>query len=55
MGPGLPDPNEGKCNVEANFVQAANDAVDAILLKTLTKRKRGEYASYDDETRAKIA
>lgn len=54
-GPGLPDPNEEKSEVEANSVQAANDAVDAILLKTPTKRKRGEYAAYDDETRAKIA
>lgn len=54
-GPGLPDPNEEKSEVEANSLQAANDAVDAILFKTPTKRKRGEYASYDDETRAKIA
>lgn len=27
----------------------------SILLKTPTKRKRGEYAANDDETRAKIA
>lgn len=52
-GPGLSDPNKKKSEVETNSVQAANDA--AILLKTSTKWKRGEYASYDDETRAKIA
>lgn len=40
-GPGLPDPNEEKSEVEANSVQAANDAVDAILLKTPTKKKEG--------------
>lgn len=30
-GPGLPDPNDEKSEVEANSVPAANDAVDAIL------------------------
>lgn len=54
-GPGLPDPNEEQSEVETNYVQAANDAVNAILLKSPSKRKRGEYAAYDDETKAKIA
>lgn len=45
-GPGFLDPNEEKSKVEANSFQSANDAVDAILLRTPTKEKSGGYAAY---------
>ena len=59
--PGLPDPAESKTQKEQLVVQTANDAVDTLVAaspsttSTSRKRKRGEYNTYDDNTRAKIA
>ncbi|KAH3780913.1 hypothetical protein DPMN_158738 [Dreissena polymorpha] len=50
---GLPDPANALSTTEALLTQAANDAVEEMVIGR--KRKRGEYASYCDETRAKIA
>ena len=57
--PGLPDPSECKTQKEQLVVQAANDGVDTLVAASPStisrKRKRGEYNTYDDNTRAKIA
>ncbi|KAH3880829.1 hypothetical protein DPMN_004751 [Dreissena polymorpha] len=48
---GLPDPAKALSTTEALLTQAANDAVEEMVIGR--KRKRGEYASYCEETRAK--
>ncbi|KAH3850438.1 hypothetical protein DPMN_092849 [Dreissena polymorpha] len=53
--PGLPDPANSASQKEAITTQAANDAVEKVLVTESRKRKRGEYHNYDDETRSKIA
>ncbi|KAH3892228.1 hypothetical protein DPMN_016342 [Dreissena polymorpha] len=53
--PGLPDPANSASQKEAVTTQAANDAVEKVLVTESRKRKRGEYFNYDDEIRAKIA
>ncbi|KAH3871339.1 hypothetical protein DPMN_034537 [Dreissena polymorpha] len=49
----FPDPAKALSTTEALLTQAANDAVEEMVIGR--KRKREEYASYRNETRAKIA
>ncbi|KAH3895017.1 hypothetical protein DPMN_019177 [Dreissena polymorpha] len=53
--PGLPDPANSESQKEAVTTQAANDAVEKVLVTESRNRKRGKYFNYDDEIRAKIA
>ncbi|KAH3738073.1 hypothetical protein DPMN_044683 [Dreissena polymorpha] len=53
--PGLPGPANSASQKEAVTTQAANDAVEKVLVTESRKRKRGEYFNYDDGIRAKIA
>ncbi|KAH3863818.1 hypothetical protein DPMN_026818 [Dreissena polymorpha] len=50
---GLPDPAKALSRTEALLRQAAYDAVEDMV--NGRNRKHGEYGSYCDETRAKIA
>ena len=56
--PGLPDPitvlAETDSTRDAVATMSANDSAEHVL-KSSRKRKRGSYANYNDETRAKIA
>ena len=62
--PGLPDPRKSNTRTEAEATQAANTIVEKFLNEEFEdpqsasgsrKRKRGQYQTYDEETRAKIA
>ncbi|KAH3871028.1 hypothetical protein DPMN_034222 [Dreissena polymorpha] len=46
---GLPDPAKALSTTEALLTQAANNAVEEMVIGR--KWKRGDYASYCDETR----
>ncbi|XP_052813032.1 uncharacterized protein LOC128240432 [Mya arenaria] len=48
--PGLPNPSEATTEQEAVTTQEANNAVEKVQ-----GRRKKEYSSYDEETRAKIA
>ena len=52
--PGLPDPNQIECPTIAEEQHAINKEIAATPAPS-RKRKRGNYNSYDDETRCKIA
>ena len=55
--PGLPNPNDAPDSRTALLTEAANDAVETVVRSDpgSRKRKRGEYTSYDEDIRAKIA
>ena len=61
---GLPDPRKSNTRTEAEVTQAANTIVEKFLNEESEdpqsasgsrKQKRGQYQTYDEETRAKIA
>ena len=54
--PGLPNPRECKTENEAETIVAANTSVDKLTSEESSKkRKRGEYQTYNETVRAKIA
>uniref|UniRef100_A0A8C4QAG2 DDE-1 domain-containing protein n=1 Tax=Eptatretus burgeri TaxID=7764 RepID=A0A8C4QAG2_EPTBU len=53
--PGQLNPQYCETQEVAETIQAANDAVDTFMGQKTRKRKRGDYNTYDDKLRAKIA